>query len=292
MHRTRFAPAPTGFLHLGHVANALYVWGGADRLGAGILLRIEDHDRQRCKPEYEAAMLEDLEWLGFEPDAELGPPLRQSAHPERYENAVEQLRALGHHVYACDCSRKDMAGVAGDVPDRETPYSGRCRHRGLTPGVGLGLRVVLPNRVELFKDFAQGPQTQNPAEQCGDLLLKDRLGNWTYQFCVVVDDLLQEIDLVIRGADLLDSTSRQIALARLLGRSTPPTFLHHPLIRKPTGEKLSKANRDTSIRDLRGEGATPEELFGRILAPLGASNSGPLSRVEAQGRLYTLLTIR
>lgn len=292
MPRTRFAPAPTGYLHLGHVANALYVWGGAEARGAEVLLRIEDHDRQRCRPEYESAMLEDLEGLGFRPTAALGPPLRQSDHPERYEAAVERLRAAGHLVYACDCSRKDMAGVAGDVPDKETPYPGRCRHRGLTPGPGLGLRVVLPPGEVTFNDLALGSQQQNPAEQCGDLLLKDRIGNWTYQFGVVVDDQLQAVDLVIRGADLLDSTGRQIALARLLDRETPPTFLHHPLIRKSTGEKLSKANRDTAIRDLRAEGATPEELFGRILSILTASNHGPVDRVEAQTRLYSLLTIR
>ena len=291
MPRTRFAPAPTGYLHLGHVANALFVWGGAEARGAEVLLRIEDHDRLRCRPEYEAAMLEDLEWLGFRPTESLGPPLRQSDHPQRYEAAIEQLRAAGHLVYACDCSRKDMAGVAGDVPDQETPYPGRCRHRGLTAGPGLGLRVVMMPGEETFTDLALGPQCQNPAEQCGDLLLRDRVGNWTYQFAVVVDDELQEVDLVIRGADLLDSTGRQIRLARLLGRETPPAFLHHPLIRKPAGEKLSKANQDTAIRDLRAAGASPEELFGRILSTLSPSEPGPVGRIEAQTRLYSLLTI-
>lgn len=291
MPRTRFAPAPTGYLHLGHVANALFVWGVAGARGAEVLLRVEDHDRQRCRAEYEAAMLEDLAWLGFRPDASFGPPLRQSDHPGRYEAAVERLRASGHHVYACDCSRKDMASGAADVPDRETPYSGRCRDRGLTPGPGLGLRVVIPPGEERFEDLALGPQRQIPAEQCGDLLLRDRLGNWTYQFAVVVDDQLQGIDLVIRGVDLLDSTGRQLRLARMLGREAQPAYLHHPLIRRPTGEKLSKAGGDTAIRVLRAAGATPEELFGRILSTLCASNSGPAGRLEAQTRLYNLLTI-
>lgn len=291
MPRTRFAPAPTGYLHLGHVANALYVWGAAAAKNAEILLRIEDHDRQRCRPEFEAAMLEDLAWLGFTPtSSEL--PLRQSDHPERYEAAVERLRAAGHLVYACDCSRKDMAGVSGDLPDRETPYSGRCRHRGLVPGIGLGLRVALPPDPVLFNDFALGPQQQTPSEQCGDLLLKDRMGNWTYQFGVVVDDQLQGIDLVVRGVDLLESTGRQILLGRLLGRDLPPSFLHHPLIRKPTGEKLSKASRDTSIRELRSQGATPEELFGRILTVVDPSEPVRADRIEAQTRIYNLLTIR
>jgi len=291
MPRTRFAPAPTGYLHLGHVANALYVWGAAAALGAEVLLRIEDHDRQRCRPEYQAALLEDLDWLGFRPDASLGPPLRQSDHPEWYQDAIERLRRAGHVVYACDCSRKDMAGSVGDVPDQGTPYPGRCRHRELTPGPGLGLRVVMPPGEESFLDLALGRQRQHPALQCGDLLLRDRVGNWTYQFAVVVDDLLQGIDLVVRGADLLESTGRQIRLARMLGRATPPSFLHHPLIRKPGGEKLSKANRDTAVRELRAKGDAPDELFGRVLSRVSGLDSGPTSIEEAQARLYNLLTI-
>lgn len=288
---TRFAPAPTGYLHLGHVANALFVWGVAEARGAKVLLRIEDHDRQRCRPEFEAALLEDLAWLGFAPDPAFGPPLRQSDHPERYETAVEELRRRGHHVYACDCSRKALALVAGDAPDRETPYSGRCRERGLEPGPGLGLRVVLAGGEERFDDLALGPQAQAPAAQCGDLLLRDRLGNWTYQFSVVVDDLLQGVDLVVRGVDLLESTGRQIALARMLGRTIPPAFLHHPLIRRPGGEKLSKASRDTAIRELRAAGASPEALFGRVLFNLGASVPESIGRGAAASRLCRILTI-
>jgi glutamyl/glutaminyl-tRNA synthetase len=290
-HLTRFAPAPTGYLHLGHVASALYVWGAARASGARVLLRIEDHDRQRCRPEYEVALLEDLAWLGFEPDPQLGPPLRQSAAPERYEMAVEELRARGHRVYACDCSRKDLAGAVGDDPDRETPYRGRCRDRDLEPGPGRGLRVELAPGAEGFIDLALGAQLQDPLVQCGDLLLRDRLGNWTYQFSVVVDDLRQGVDLVVRGVDLLESTGRQLRLAGMLGRSEPPRFLHHPLIRKPGGEKLSKANRDTGIRELRAAGATPPELFGRILSLVGAGPEAPIDRGDAQSLLYRLLTI-
>ncbi len=288
--RTRFAPAPTGYLHLGHVANALCVWGGARALGAQVLLRIEDHDRQRCRPEYTDALLEDLAWLGFEPDAPLGPPLRQSAHPERYEAAVETLRARGHQVYACDCSRKDLAEAGGDAPDRETPYTGRCRDRGLVPGPGRGLRVALPAGEETFDDLALGRQRQHPSAQCGDLLLRDRLGNWTYQFAVVVDDQAQDIDLVIRGVDLLESTGRQLLLARMLGRETPPRFVHHPLIRRPGGEKLSKANRDTATRDLRSAGVTPETLFGRIISLLSATPEVVLARDAAANAAWSLLT--
>lgn len=291
MPRTRFAPAPTGYLHLGHVANALFVWGTARARGAEVLLRIEDHDRTRCRPEYEAALLEDLEWLGFRPGRSPEPPLRQSDHPERYAAAVDRLRLAGQQVYACDCSRKDLAAESGDVPDRETPYPGRCRDRGLIPGPGLGLRVRLAPGEECFTDLALGPQHQDPSRQCGDLLVRDRMGNWTYQFAVVVDDLLQGVDLVVRGADLLESTGRQIRLARMLGRPEPPVFLHHPLIRRPSGEKLSKAGRDTAIRELRLQGTTPQELFGRILSILSGRDAGPAEIEEAQTRLYILLTI-
>ena len=291
MPRTRFAPAPTGYLHLGHVANALFVWGTARARGAEVLLRIEDHDRQRCRPEYEAALLEDLAWLGFtadRPPGAGGVALRQSDAAERYRGAVARLERAGFGVYACDCSRRDLA-EAGDVPDRETPYPGRCRDRGLEPGPGRGLRVEIGPGEERFTDLRLGPQRQDPSRQCGDLLLQDRLGNWTYQFAVVVDDLAQGIDLVVRGADLLGSTGRQIRLARMLGREEPPAFLHHPLIRKPGGEKLSKASGDTAVRELRRQGATPEELFGRILAWLGvlpAPRPPPLT--EAMGFILGL----
>jgi glutamyl-tRNA synthetase/glutamyl-Q tRNA(Asp) synthetase len=276
---TRFAPAPTGYLHLGHLVSALYVWGLARRFGAEVLLRIEDHDRQRCRPEYQTALLEDLDWLGLRPD--LGAtdsfraglsPFRQSDSVEAYEEAVETLRVAGHRVYACGCSRTRTMDEAegGEVPAaRGGSYPGTCRNRGLEPGPGRGLRVMMPEGVESFEDLRLRLQSQEPARQCGDLLIRDRLGNWTYQFAVVVDDLRQGVDLVVRGEDLLDSTGRQLLLARMLGREHPPKFFHHPLILKPSGEKLSKATRDTSLRDRRSAGATAEALMGEALAAVG-----------------------
>jgi glutamyl-Q tRNA(Asp) synthetase len=263
---TRFAPAPTGYLHLGHLVNAIHVWGLARARGGRVLLRIEDHDRLRCRPEFEAALLEDLTWLGLEADA---PPERQSDHPARYQTALMTLRDGGHQLYACDCSRRDLAREGGDEPDKETRYSGRCRDRGLAVEPGRGLRLALAPGEERFTDLILGPQRQDPSRQCGDLLLRDRLGNWTYQFAVVVDDLAQGIDLVIRGEDLLQSTGRQIRLALLLGRETPPRYAHHTLIRHPTGEKLSKANRDTALRELRAAGHSAADLLGRAAALAG-----------------------
>ena len=286
--RTRFAPAPTGYLHLGHLVNAIHVWGIARARGGRIVLRIEDHDRGRSRPDFENALLDDLDWLGLAPDE--GPTaefrrgritLRQSDSGPRYDEAVELLRAAGLHLYGCDCSRTTMAREGGEQPDQELRYDGRCRTRGLAPGPGVGLRLQIEEREESFTDLIFGPQRQTPSRQCGDLLLRDRLGNWTYQFAVVVDDMAQGITHVIRGEDLLASTGRQILLARLLGREAPARFAHHRLIRHASGEKLSKANRDTAIRDLREAGHSPEELLGRSAASAGIiAASQPLSIAE------------
>jgi glutamyl-tRNA synthetase/glutamyl-Q tRNA(Asp) synthetase len=256
---TRFAPSPTGYLHLGHIVNAIYVWGVARALGGRVLLRIEDHDRIRSRPSFEAAILEDLEWLGFEPDSGLHPLHRQSEHHRSYQRALERLKVT-EHVYACACSRRDIGGER---------YPGTCRARTIEEMEGHGIRVALDDRPERFRDLLLGPVEQVPAEQCGDLLLKDRDGQWTYQFAVTVDDLLHGVDLVIRGEDLLASTGRQIKLARLLGRDKPPCFLHHPLIVKDGGVKLSKAGGDTGVRELRLAGVPPSDVIGRAAAAAG-----------------------
>jgi glutamyl-tRNA synthetase/glutamyl-Q tRNA(Asp) synthetase len=265
---TRYAPSPTGYLHLGHVANAVWVWGLARALGGRVLLRLEDHDRGRCRPAYEAAVLEDLEWLGLEPDLGVpqelraGPsPFRQSDAGPAYEAALARLGREAA-LFGCDCTRKDLARAGGQAVNEATRDSGRCRARGLA-GPGLGVRLRLDPGIEHFVDGRLGARAQEPAVQCGDLLLRDRRGQWTYQFAVVVDDLRQEVDLVVRGEDLLESTGRQILLARRLGRAAPPVFVHHPLIRKTGGAKLSKAAGDTGIRQLRAAGTSPAEALGR-----------------------------
>ncbi len=272
---TRFAPSPTGYLHLGHVANAICVWGIAGALDGRVLLRLEDHDRSRCRPDYETALLEDLEWLGLEPD--IGPlaefragtsSYRQSDGASAYRDHLAALAARAH-VFACDCSRKDLAIESGDIPDIETRYNGRCRDRGLSPGSGRGIRLRIDAGVERFEDGWLGEQAQDPATQCGDLLLRDRLGNWTYQFAVTVDDFRHGVDLVIRGVDLLSSTGRQLRLGRLLGRAQPPVYVHHSLIRRPSGEKLSKSASDTGIRDLRRSGMTPGLVLGTAARLIG-----------------------
>jgi len=292
---SRFAPAPTGFLHLGHVVNAIFVWGNAER----ILLRIDDHDRQRSRPEFEAAILADLDWLGFTWD---GPIVRQSERHDIHSQSLDRLRRLGL-VYACSCSRADIAGLkpratsdvaqpratsavaqpratsavaqpratsavaqpfrAANAAIDELRYPGTCRDRGVSEGPGVGVRVRLEPSVERFVDLRHGVQEQRPHEQCGDLLVRDREGNWTYQFAATVDDFEQGVTLVVRGDDVLPSTGRQIQLARLLGRSEPPAFLHHLLIMKGPTQKLSKSDRDTGVRDLRAQGWSAARVIGQ-----------------------------
>jgi len=262
---TRFAPAPTGWLHLGHALNAAYVWGVARERGGRVLLRIEDHDRERCRPEYESGILDDLDWLGYRPDIFPTSAFRagssdgrQSNRDRIYRDAVRILSSQGL-AYACDCTRREIARHSSE-DHVELRYTGHCRDRGLALQDGRGWRVRMDPGVERFVDGRLGAQEQDPSAQCGDLLIRDRQGNWTYQFCATVDDWRQNIDVVIRGVDLLPSTGRQIRLARLLGRTQPPAFFHHPLIMKSPSQKLSKSDRDTGIRDLRARGWTPEQV--------------------------------
>jgi glutamyl-Q tRNA(Asp) synthetase len=245
---TRFAPSPTGFLHLGHIVNAIYVWGLARAAGGQVLLRIEDHDRQRSRREYETALLDDLDWLGFRPDIfptdefRRGPSAgRQSDREPVYREALARLVSQGL-VFGCDCTRRQLEGVV---------YPGTCRERRLPLAEGIGWRVRL--------DAASG----------GDVLIRDRLGNWTYQWCVSVDDTVQQITHVIRGEDLRDSTERQIALATLLGRAAPAIYVHHPLIMKTATQKLSKSDGDTGIRSLRAAGWSAARVIGHAARLVG-----------------------
>lgn len=233
----------------------------ARAFGGRVLLRVEDHDRGRSKPEYEAALLEDLDWFGLQPDAFS----RQSDRVNRYTSRLTALEAAGL-VYPCTCTRSDFAGR----------YPGTCRTRDVDPGTTTARRVMTEPGVERFADLKLGPQMQDPAAEFGDALVRDRHGNWTYQFAVVVDDLEQGVDLVIRGEDLLGSTGLQLRLARLLGRprTAAPRYLHHPLVRHPDGRKLSKSSNDTGLRDLRAAGRASEEVLG-LAAQLGGLQAEP-----------------
>jgi len=242
------------------------VWGLAHATGRRVVLRIEDHDRQRSRSEFDAALLEDLGWLGFVADT---GPVRQSDDWFVYEDALARLRDRGL-VYACDCTRSTLAawGRLHGRPWSGSGCPGGCRERALAERRGTGLRATLGSGEESWHDLRLGPQ-RDATDRDGDLLVRDRHGNWTYPFCVVVDDLRQDIDLVIRGEDLLDSTARQIRLGRLLGRDRPPAFYHHPLIRKPGGAKLSKSDGDTGVRQLRTRGLAPDVVLGEAAAAVG-----------------------
>jgi glutamyl-tRNA synthetase/glutamyl-Q tRNA(Asp) synthetase len=277
---TRFAPAPTGSLHLGHVASALYVWGLGRAAGARVLLRVDDHDRQRCRPEYERALLDDLDWLGFAPDVFPTSAFRagrsdgrQSDRGAIHDAAARRLVDAGR-VYGCTCTRQDLARArpANHAPDF---YPGTCRHRALPlASRGVVWRVVIDDTIETFDDGLLGPQAQRPARQSGDIAIRDRLGNWTYQFVTAVDDFMMGIDLVIRGRDLLESTGRQIAMARLLGRETPAAYAHHPLIMKAPGRKLSKSDGDTAVGELRAAGWTAPAVIAEAARLVGLPEGG------------------
>jgi glutamyl/glutaminyl-tRNA synthetase len=242
------------------------VWGLAGVSGSRVLLRIEDHDRERSRPIFDAAILEDLEWLGFEPDA---GPVRQRGNDGPYEAALDRLGGLGA-VYRCDCTRatfhlwSEVHGRAWSGPG----CPGACRERALRDRDDLTLRVALGSGDEAWSDRLHGLRSGDPSAS-GDLPVRDRHGNWTYGFAVVVDDLRQGITLVVRGEDLAEATPAQIRLARLLGRDVPPTFAHHSLIRKASGAKLSKADGDTGVRELRAAGWTAGAVIAAAAEAVG-----------------------
>ena len=295
---TRFAPAPTGRLHLGHLANALYVWGLARRAGAEVILRIEDHDRQRCRPEYETALLEDLDRLGLAAhrpstdELRAGPSeYRQSDSGAAYEAAIAALRARDL-VYACDCSRTTFEAwrAANGVPWIGAGCPGGCRERGLDvdgvlagagPDGSAGLRAALGGGDEAWTDLLLGERA-GPVAPSGDLLVRDRNGNWTYGLCVVVDDIRHGIDLVVRGEDLVESSPTQIRLGQLLGRPSSPAFAHHPLVRRPDGTKLSKAEGSMALGELVDAGRSAAELVGEAAFQVGLlPASRPIRFAEA-----------
>jgi glutamyl-Q tRNA(Asp) synthetase len=277
---TRFAPAPTGLLHLGHVVNALYVWGLARRVGAEVLLRIEDHDAQRSRRAFEATILDDLDWLGFVPDLyptsafRAGPcASRQSDRTPVYAAAAALLRAQGR-LYGCACTRQEIAARLAAGSEPAGGYPGTCRERGLRLDESVTWRVRLDSGPETFIDAIRGAVTQVSAPGADDPAIRDRHGNWTYTFAVVVDDLDQQVTLVVRGDDLFSATGVQIRLGRLLGRPVPARFAHHPVLMKSATQKLSKADGATGISELRRQGWTPSRLIGHAASRAGLAREG------------------
>ena len=278
----RFAPSPSGRMHLGNLLCALLAWLSAKSSGGRILLRIEDLDTVRCRPEYAAQTEDDLLWLGLNWDeggSRGGPcaPYDQSRRSALYQAALNQLTEMGV-VYPCFCTRAQLH--AASAPHREdglTVYSGTCRtltpeeqaEKRLTRSPALRLRV--PEETLTFTDGHMGGVTESLPLDCGDFLLRRSDGLFAYQLAVVVDDAAMGVTEVVRGADLLSSTPRQLLLYRLLGL-TPPKFYHFPLLLDSSGRRLSKRDGDIGLEALRSR-CSPEEVIG-ALAYLAGLNPG------------------
>ena len=233
-YRGRFAPSPTGPLHFGSLVAALASWLDARAHGGRWLVRIEDLDPPREEPGAATAQLAALSALGLTPDE---PPTFQSALGERYLAALERLQA-GGHVYRCDCSRSAVEDAAQRLGLPPHVYPGICRDRTVKPAAA-SWRLRVAAQVVQFVDRACGPFAQRLEAEVGDFVVRRADGLWAYQLAVVVDDGAQAITDVVRGADLLDNTPRQILLQRLLDLPTP-RYLHVPIALNAAGEKLSK----------------------------------------------------
>ena len=232
-YRGRFAPSPTGPMHLGSLLAAAGSYLQARSQGGQWLLRIEDVDRHRCRPQWRDRLLHDLERLGLHWDA---PPWQQSERDEAYHAALERLREV---TYVCRCSRKTWQAAARRGP-WGLIYPGTCRDQGHRDGPGRALRLRVPATTWRCYDPIQGELRQNLAQDVGDFVLRRADGLFAYQLAVVVDDAAQGITEVVRGADLWDNTPRQHYLAHCLGLTPPPT-LHLPVLVDPSGRKLSKS---------------------------------------------------
>ncbi len=264
MRYTRFAPSPTGYLHCGHILSALYVFAAADIFKCPVKLRIEDHDLSRARPEYIQSIYEDLERFHFR----FCSKSIQSQKENTYLRFFKMLQEK-NLIYPCSCSRKKLFEENPINADGEIIYQGHCKNFPPKESEAVAYRVMLPDENIIWKDLRLGEFTENPRAMCGDLVIKDRIKQWTYQFAAVADDFDEEIDLVVRGEDLQSSTARQIALAKMLGRCEMPHFLHHPLLYNPTGRKLSKREHDESVRAILDSGISAETLLGNICFEAG-----------------------
>ena len=282
VYRGRFAPSPTGPLHLGNARTALLSWVEARARGGAWLMRVEDLDRPRVRPGLEARVLEELRWLGLDWDE--GPdvggrrgPYRQSERLDRYRLALERLRGAGL-VYPCFCSRAEVAAaaLAPHGPGDDGPrYPGTCRALSAAARAGRppAWRFRVPERAVAFADGLRGPQSVDVAAEVGDFVVARADGVPAYQLAVVVDDAAMEVTDVVRGDDLLRSTARQILLYRALG-AEPPRFAHVPLVVGPDGERLAKRHGALSLGELRERGADPRAVCGLLASLSGLAPPG------------------
>lgn len=271
----RFAPSPTGRMHLGNLFSALLSWLSVRSRGGRWVLRIEDLDPQRSRPEYARLIEDDLAWLGLDFDeggtADLGPhgPYSQSRRGELYAEYLQRLQATGY-TYPCTCTRADiMATQAPHQSDGRVIYGGRCRpshlpshDTALPADVKHSTRLYVPDEEIRYTDTVYGEQSVNLTHECGDFILRRADGAWAYQLAVVVDDALMGVNEVVRGSDLLLSTAQQVYLCRLLGLPVP-VYAHVPLICNSEGRRLSKRDMSLNMEYLRSH-HTPHEITGML----------------------------
>ncbi|HWD20231.1 MAG TPA: tRNA glutamyl-Q(34) synthetase GluQRS [Verrucomicrobiae bacterium] len=267
-YRGRLAPSPTGLLHLGHAQTFWIAWKRARAAGGSLILRNEDLDRARCRPEFVTAMLEDLRWLGLDWDE---GPYAQSERLELYRAAFRKLKE-GGFLYPCRCSRGDVlrALQAPHAADEEPIYPGTCRPSAGKPvveGAPLNWRFRVPDGREItFLDGGFGKQTFVAGRDFGDFVVWRHDDAPSYQLAVVTDDAAMEITEVVRGADLLVSTARQCLLYEALGWKQP-AFFHAPLVTNENGVRLAKRDDAWSIRARREQGMTPENVRAEFKPP-------------------------
>ncbi len=286
-YRGRLAPSPTGHLHLGHAAAFLAAWRRAMQAGGTLVLRVEDVDLARCSAEFETSQLEDLAWLGIHwsegPDVG-GPhaPYRQSERMHIYREAFQQLLKAGL-IYPCICSRQEIASSHSapheNMPGAEPNYPGTCRNRtsaDIPDGTPIAWRFRVPDGEHItFHDTGAGTRTFVAGRDFGDFVVWRKDAMPSYQLACVVDDAAMHITEVVRGADLLLSTARQILLYRALNL-TPPAFHHIPLVCDAHGNRLSKRDGATALRSLRAKGVSAEQI-PQMLAQLGYSKHAHIS---------------
>ena len=272
----RYAPSPSGRMHLGNLMCCLLAWLSAKSKGGQVLLRIEDLDTMRCPRVYADAIVDDLAWLGLAADGPT-PTVYQSERSEIYQQYYDVLLKKGL-VYPCFCSRSQLhAASAPHRSDGQVVYAGTCRglsdaeiaRRSLTRAPAF--RVQVPDEEIAFTDGHLGRYAENLARDCGDFYLRRADGVFAYQLAVVVDDALMGVTEVVRGSDLMSSTPRQLWLYRELGL-TAPQFYHLPLLLAPDGRRLSKRDGDQSLENLRAR-YTPQEIIGKLAYVCGLQDT-------------------
>ena len=276
----RFAPTPSGRMHLGNVFAALIAWLSVRKDNGYLVLRMEDLDTQRTSPEYAQILRDDLLWLGLNWDEETQP---QSQRSEIYEAYFEKLEAMGL-LYPCYCTRSQLHSVnAPHLSDGTYVYAGTCRNLSEAQKSAFGRlpawRVRVSDQEWSLEDKIQGTYTENLATHCGDFVVRRADGVYVYQLAVTVDDAMAGVNQVVRGTDLLSSAPRQMYLQSLLG-FPHPEYAHVPMLLAPDGRRLSKRDKDLDLGYLR-EHTSPEKLIGVLAHAAGLLDSpNPISAKE------------